>query len=98
MAGALAIYHVAPAVRAFSRIINRAGGGRGGGGSAQGTALDGPEKEGKQGKVPRPMSGRGRGWRGLGGPWVHLLGHGVCCVALARVFAEGIFGREGRQG
>ena len=60
MAGALAVYHVAPVVRAVSRII-------GGDGS---------------GKV------RGRGWRGLGGPWVHLAGHLVCLVALGRLFSS----------
>jgi len=60
VAGALAVYHVAPVVRAVSRIIGGAGRG-----------------EGRRG-----------GWRGLGGPWVHLVGHSGCLVALDRLFFE----------
>lgn len=60
VAGALAVYHVAPVVRAVSRIVC----------------------SNERGK------GRGRGWRELGGPWVHLGGHAGCLVALGRLYFE----------
>lgn len=58
VAGALAVYHVAPILRAVSRIVR------------------GYERG----------NGRGSGWKGLGGPWVHLGGHLACLVALGRLY------------
>lgn len=54
VAGALSLYHIAPALRATGRIL---GG-----------------------------EGFGKGMKGLGGPWVHLMVHFLCCASLLRLF------------
>ncbi|KAI9869655.1 MAG: hypothetical protein M1830_005250, partial [Pleopsidium flavum] len=85
VAGSLAIYHIAPSVRAVSRIVY--------GDWASGGGL--PEEEKRR---SRKGDGRTRWLGGLGGPWVHLVGHAVCFVALGMVFIdEGVWGRGGAR-
>ncbi len=90
VAGALAVYHLAPLVRAVGRMVNGDGHGHGHGHGRGYTTEQGNGHGNARGRGGRTKGRKGRGtaWglKGLGGPWVHAVGHLGCLVALAGLF------------